>query len=110
MMRRARLALLTSLAAFSSAHGQASAGSVSVLPLEYQRLAADVITQAVNTNTTASTGSTTALARKLRARLIAAGYPAGDIHIAGGDRKNQNLVVRLRGAQTGKRPILLAAH
>ena len=68
------------------------------------------MTEAVNTNTTASIGSTTALARKLHARLLAAGYPARDIHIVGADVKNQNLVVRLRGVPSGKMPILLAAH
>ncbi len=102
--------LLATLAALSPARAQDTIATTSVLPLEYQRLAAAVITEAVNTNTTASTGSTTALARKLQARLVAAGYPAGDIHIVGADRKNQNLVVRLRGAPTGKKPILLAAH
>ncbi|CAN5772069.1 M20/M25/M40 family metallo-hydrolase [soil metagenome] len=111
-MTRARrcLAICASLFALSSARAQGTTAGASVLPLQYQQLAAAVITEAVNTNTTASTGSTTALARKLQARLIAAGYPARDIHIVGADRKNQNLVVRLRGAPTGKKPILLAAH
>lgn len=104
------LALCASLAAISSARAQGTTPRPNVLPLEYQQIAAAVITEAVNTNTTASTGSTTALARKLQARLIAAGYPARDIHIVGADRRNQNLVVRLRGAPTGKKPILLAAH
>ncbi|MDB4915466.1 MAG: peptidase [Gemmatimonadetes bacterium] len=82
----------------------------STLPAEYQRLAREVLTEAVNTNTEASIGSTTALAKKLQTRLIAAGYPASDIHIVGPDRKNQNLIVRLRGARSGRKPILLAAH
>ena len=100
------IAVVASTFAIASAGAQAP----TILPVEYQRLAAAVLTEAVNTNTTASTGSTTALARKLQARLLAAGYPAGDIHIVGGDAKNQNLVVRLRGRATGKKPILLAAH
>ena len=105
---RQRLALLALLATALSAHAQSA--SPSVLPAEYQRLAADVLTEAVNTNTTASTGSTTALARKLERRLLAAGYPARDIHIVGPDRKNQNLIVRLRGARSGRKALLLAAH
>jgi acetylornithine deacetylase/succinyl-diaminopimelate desuccinylase-like protein len=84
--------------------------STSPLSVEYQRLARDVMAEAVETNTEASIGSTTALAKKLQARLRAAGYPASDIHIVGSDSKNQNLVVRLRGRPTGKKPILLAAH
>ena len=104
------LTLFASFLALPAAVAQRSATSTSVLPAEYQRLAATVMAEAVNTNTTASTGSTTVLAQKLQTRLIAAGYPARDIHIVGGDRKNQNLVVRLRGTPTGKKPILLAAH
>ena len=104
------LALCASLVAMSAARAQGTTARTSVLPPEYQQLAATVITEAVNTNTTASTGSTTALARKLQARLLAAGYPARDIHIVGSDRGNQNLIVRLRGAPTGRKPILLAAH
>jgi len=108
-MRRS-LALVPSLlvAALRSAPAQLPAATP--LPVAYQRLARDVLTEAVNTNTTASSGSTTALARLLRTRLLAAGYPAGDVHIVGGDPKNQNLVVRLRGRASGKKAILLAAH
>ncbi|MDQ6827253.1 MAG: M20/M25/M40 family metallo-hydrolase [Gemmatimonadota bacterium] len=84
--------------------------SGSPLPAEYQRLAREVIAEAVGTNTQASNGSTTVLARKIRARLIAAGYPASDIQMVGAVPKTQNLIVRLRGLPTGKKPILLASH
>ena len=106
-MRRS-LFLLTLV--FTATPALAQAPTTSVLPAEYQRLARSVLTEAVNTNTTASVGSTTALAKKLQTRLLAAGYPPADIHIVGSDPKNQNLIVRLRGRATGKKPILLAAH
>ena len=102
------LSLLAPLIAVSSTRAQAPLASP--LPAEYQRLARDVLTEAVNTNTTASVGSTAALARKLQARLLAAGYATGDVHIVGSDPKNQNLIVRLRGRPSVKKPILLAAH
>lgn len=102
------LFLLAPLIAVAPAFAQAPVASA--LPIEYQRLARAVLTEAVNTNTTASTGSTTALSRKLRTRLLAAGYAPTDIHIVGKDAKNQNLIVRLRGRASGKKPILLAAH
>jgi len=102
------LSLLAPLIAVSSTRAQAPLASP--LPAEYQRLARDVLTEAVNTNTTASVGSTSALARKLQARLLAAGYATGDVHIVGSDPKNQNLIVRLRGRPSVKKPILLAAH
>ena len=106
-MRRFLL-LLAPLIAVAPSHAQAPI--TSALPLEYRRIARDVLTEAVNTNTTSSVGSTTALAKKLQTRLLAAGYATGDIHIVGSDRKNQNLIVRLRGRASGKKPILLAAH
>ena len=103
-MRRS-LAVLIPLLAASSALAQSSA-----LPVEYQRIAREVMTEAVNTNTTASVGSTTALANTLKTRLLAAGYAPNDISIVGPDAKNQNLIVRLRGRVSGKKAILLAAH
>lgn len=105
-----RILATTLLIVSAAAPLKAQAPAASSLPVAYQRLAREVITEAVNTNTTASIGSTTALANKLRTRLIAAGYPAADIHIVGGDPKNKNLIVRLRGSGTGKKAILLAAH
>lgn len=98
------------LTAAGAASARAQLPASTPLSTEYQRLAREIITEAVNTNTTASVGSTTALARKLEARLIAAGYAASDINLVGSDPKNQNLIVRLRGRATGKKPILLAAH
>ena len=106
-MRRFLL-LLTPLFPVVAAPAQSPAGGP--LPPAYQRLARDILTEAVNTNTTASVGSTTALARKLRTRLLAAGYAPADIHIVGSDPRNQNLIVRLRGLRSGKKAILLAAH
>ncbi|MEP6992356.1 MAG: M20/M25/M40 family metallo-hydrolase [bacterium] len=110
-MIRARLrGVAVAVGLVSVAVVAAHAQGTSSLPVEYQRLAADILTEAVNTNTSASVGSTTALAHKLERRLLAAGYPPRDIHIVGSDPKNQNLIVRLRGRDTGKKPILLAAH
>ena len=105
---RPSLSLLAPLIAVTSAVAQVPV--TSPLPVAYQRLAREVLTEAVNTNTTASVGSTTVLAKQLRTRLLAAGYLPGDIHIVGSDPKNRNLVVRLRGRPTGKKAILLAAH
>ncbi len=105
-----RTLVTTILSVTAAASLSAQTPAASPLPVAYQRLAREVLTEAVNTNTTASVGSTTALANKLRTRLIAAGYPAGDIHIVGSDPKNRNLIVRLRGSGSGKKAILLAAH
>ncbi len=100
----------TFLSVTAAASLSAQTPAATPLPVAYQRLAREVLTEAVNTNTTASVGSTTALANKLRTRLLAAGYPSSDIHIVGADAKNRNLIVRLRGSGSGKKAILLAAH
>ena len=105
-----RRSLLSCVPLFVAATAVAQSVPNTTLPAEYQRLAREVLTEAVNTNTSASVGSTTLLANKLRRRLLAAGYTPADIHIVGPDAKNQNLVVRLRGRTTGRKPILLAAH
>jgi acetylornithine deacetylase/succinyl-diaminopimelate desuccinylase-like protein len=70
-----------------------------------------ILREAIETNTTGSSGNTTDLANKLAARFRAAGFPATDIQIVGPTPKNQNLVVRYRGKPgTAKKPILLLAH
>lgn len=57
-----------------------------------------------------STGSTTVAAEALRARFLAAGFPATDVEVIGpAGSTNHNLVVRYRG--TGDRkPVVLLAH
>ena len=79
-------------------------------PTQYQTLARDLLRELIETNTTQSTGNTTAAAEKMAARLRAAGFSDADIGILGPAANRGNLVVRLRGRATGKRPILLLAH
>ena len=70
-----------------------------------------ILKEAIETNTTGSSGNTTDLSNKLAARFRAAGFPAADIQVVGPTPKNQNLVVRYRGkAGSTKKPILLLAH
>src|SRR3989337_184078 len=79
-------------------------------PTQYQALARDLLRELIETNTTQSTGNTTAAAEKMAARLRAAGFSDADIGILGPAASRGNLVVRLRGRATGTRPILLLAH
>jgi acetylornithine deacetylase/succinyl-diaminopimelate desuccinylase-like protein len=66
----------------------------------------------VNTDSSAATGSCTAVAEKARAHLIEAGYPADTTRIvlAPGLPKDGNLVARLPGADPHAKPMLLLAH
>jgi acetylornithine deacetylase/succinyl-diaminopimelate desuccinylase-like protein len=72
--------------------------------------ARDVFEQLININTTGSSGSTTAAARAMADRLLAAGFPPADVQVTGpAGSPNHNLLARYRG--TGRqKPILLLAH
>jgi len=80
-------------------------------PAERQ-LARDVFQQLIETNTTHSTGSTTAAAEAIRARLLKAGFAAEDMEIAGPRPNRMNLVVRYRalGRGTDAKPVLVIGH
>lgn len=72
----------------------------------------DIFKEMVESRTVHPDGDNTLLAKKIAARLVAAGIPAGDIDVItppnGGEKKG-NLVARLRG--TGElKPVLLLAH
>jgi acetylornithine deacetylase/succinyl-diaminopimelate desuccinylase-like protein len=71
-------------------------------------MARAILAELVAINTTKDSGATRA-AQALARRLTAAGFPAGDVQLAGPHPKHQNLVVRLRG-RGGARPILFLAH
>ena len=74
-----------------------------------QRAARALFAELIAINSTHDHGSTTLAAKAVARRLLAAGFPAKDVVIAGPHPDRQNLVARLRG--TGARPpILLLAH
>src|SRR5262249_11390240 len=71
--------------------------------------AREIFQELIEINTTDSTGSVTAAADAIAARLKAAGWPADAVHVFGPDPRKSNLVARFRG--TGAlRPLLLLAH
>jgi acetylornithine deacetylase/succinyl-diaminopimelate desuccinylase-like protein len=76
----------------------------------HQQLAHDIYKQLVEINTTDSVGSTTVAAEAMAARLRAAGFPAADIFVGGPTPRKGNLVARLRGSVSGRKPLLLMAH
>jgi acetylornithine deacetylase/succinyl-diaminopimelate desuccinylase-like protein len=76
----------------------------------HQQLAHDIYKQLIEINTTDSVGSTTAAAEAMAARLRAAGIPAADIFVGGPTARKGNLVARLRGSASGRKPLLLLAH
>ncbi len=109
---------------FSAAHVRSAAGfclaAIIALPFgataqereltRHQQLARDIFRELIEINTTHSVGSTTDAAEAMAARLIAAGFPESDVHVVGDAPRKGNLVARLRGRDSGKKPILLLAH
>jgi len=78
-------------------------------PTDHNRAGREILRELIETNTTHSTGSVTAAAERMAARLIAAGFPKADVQVVGGVEKKRNLVARYRGTGTRK-PILFIAH
>ena len=74
-----------------------------------ERAARAIFAELIGINTTHEHGSTTVAARTVARRLLAAGFPARDVVIAGPHPDRQNLVARLRG-RGSRPPILLLAH
>ena len=66
----------------------------------------------VETNTTLSAGDCTLAAARMQAHLVAAGYPAADLHpfVAPDHPKEGGLVAVLPGTDPAARPLLLLAH
>ena len=79
-------------------------------PADPTPLGHQILEELIETNTTLSSGSTTLAAERMAARLIAAGFPRGDVMVVGGADQRKNLVARLRGRAGGGRPVLFFAH
>ncbi len=69
-----------------------------------------LLKELVEINTTHSVGSTVAAAEAMATHMRAAGFPAEDVVVVENAPKKGNLVVRYRGRNTGRKPILLMSH
>ena len=69
-----------------------------------------LLKELVEINTTESVGSTLAASEAMARHMRAAGFPAGDVVVNRITDRKGNLVVRLRGRNTGRKPILLLSH
>ena len=96
--------------AVAPAQAQDTPRAQNTSPAEYQALAREIFEEVIEINTTHSTGSTTAAAEAIAARLRAAGFPEADVFVGGPRPDRGNLVARLRGRDSRLQPILLVAH
>ncbi|MEP6688529.1 MAG: M20/M25/M40 family metallo-hydrolase [Gemmatimonadales bacterium] len=84
-------------------------GTVAAQRTPDERAARALFAELIGINSTHERGGTTLAARAVARRLLAAGFPAKDVVIAGPNPARQNLVARLRGGGA-RPPILLLAH
>jgi len=68
-----------------------------------------IFQQLIEINTTDSEGSVTKASEAMAQRLLAAGFPAKDVVVAGPNERKKNLVVRYHGSGR-KKPILFIGH
>jgi acetylornithine deacetylase/succinyl-diaminopimelate desuccinylase-like protein len=102
--------LIPSLVLAAAVGPSAAAGSAATYSPEPERARVRAIyEQLVNTNTSYTTGQTTAAAEAMAERLLAAGFPREDVFVGGAAPHKANLVVRYRGTGAA-RPLLLLAH
>ena len=78
--------------------------------LPHQQMAKDFLRELIEIDTTHSTGSTTIAAEAMAAHLIAEGFAAEDVQVLGPSENKGNLVIRYRGRDVGRKPLLLLAH
>lgn len=76
----------------------------------WDSLARSIFKQLVEINTQGSNGSTLEAAQAMAAVLKARGFPDSDVVVVQNAPKKGNLVARLHGRATGKKPILLLSH
>ena len=100
-MKRSLLAVTLLLVGSAGAEAQAT---------KWDSVARSLFKELVEINTTESSGSTLAAARAMAARLKAVGFPDSDVVVLENAPKKGNLIARLRGRNTGRKPVLLLSH
>ncbi|HEX9562613.1 MAG TPA: M20/M25/M40 family metallo-hydrolase [Gemmatimonadaceae bacterium] len=77
---------------------------------KWDSVARSLFKELIEINTQNSDGSTLKAAQSMAIRLKAAGFPDSDVVVLENAPRKGNLVARLRGRNSGKKPILLLSH
>lgn len=110
MMRRTLGLLVAALAAFAVAGPRDADAQATYPPERYQALAREILAELIEIDTTHRDGDNTTAAEAMARRLLDAGFPEEDVQVFVPIPRKGNLVARLRGRDTGRKPILLLAH
>jgi len=76
----------------------------------HQQLAREIYKELVEINSGVTTGNVTTAANAMAKRFRDAGIPDADIFVGGPRPEKYNVVARIRGRGTGRKPLILLAH
>ncbi len=76
----------------------------------HQQLARSIYKELIEINTGVTTGNVTTAAVAMAKRFRDAGIPEADIFVGGPRPEKHNVVARIRGRSSGRKPIILLAH
>lgn len=76
----------------------------------HQQIAHDIYQELIEINTGVATGNVTTAAVAMAKRFRDAGIPEADIFVGGPRPEKYNVVARMRGRNSGRKPIILLAH
>lgn len=79
-------------------------------PGDLEALAREILEEMVGINTAHAEGSTLELARAVEARFLAAGFPREDVEVTQVAPREGNVLIRLRGRASDRKPIMAMAH
>ena len=104
-----RPAAALALIALPDATAQAPVFSAGALK-PHQQLAREIYKELVEINSGVTTGNVTTAAVAMAKRFRDAGIPEADIFVGGPRPEKHNVVARIRGRSSGRKPIILLAH
>jgi len=79
-------------------------------PRPHQQLAREIYKELVEINSGVTTGNVTTAALAMAKRFKDAGIPEADIFVGGPRPEKHNVVARIRGRNSGRKPVILLAH
>ena len=104
-----RAAALTASLAWTAPAQQRSVYTPGALNAD-QQIAREIYEELVEINTGVTTGNITTAAVAMAKRFRDAGVPADDIFVGGPRPEKHNVVARIRGRSSARKPVLLLAH
>jgi acetylornithine deacetylase/succinyl-diaminopimelate desuccinylase-like protein len=104
------LAIATSLALLPASVMAQSAVYTPGQLKPHQQIAHDIYKELIEINTGVTTGNITTAAVAMARRFREAGIPDSDIFVGGPRPEKHNVVARVRGRNSGRKPIILLAH